>query len=157
MSAGLPGAIDLPPPTVEGYVDSVTRQGASGWAWVPSFPGAAVQVEAVLKGRVIGRATAGQMRPDLLEHGVGTGRYGFELFFEETIIGDEAPMFQVLAPSSQNLPCLTALPTLTPADVASRPRGSIATWSREHAEFTSSGPEFEEFDPTILANSRNKL
>ena len=98
VSAGLPGAIDSPPPTVEGYVDSVTRQGASGWAWVPSFPGAAIWVEAVLKGRVIGRATADQMRSDLLEHNVGTGRYGFELFFEETIVSDPSLALRLIGP-----------------------------------------------------------
>ena len=38
---------------VEGAVDSLTRSGASGWAWLPANPDLALHVIALLDGRVI--------------------------------------------------------------------------------------------------------
>ena len=100
--------------TVEGAVDRLTRWGATGWAWMPSAAAAAVEVEAVVNGRVIGKATANQLRPDLAEHGKGTGLYGYVLGFSEPVIGSQVPLLRVVGPEGPTiLPCsITTLPEL---------------------------------------------
>ena len=87
-----------PPPlaVIEGHVDDMTRQGASGWAWFPAAPEQTVQVEAMLDGKVIGRALANQLRPDLAQHGKGTGLYGYTIEFSEPVSGATAPEIRAL-------------------------------------------------------------
>lgn len=147
--------LDLSPSTApaapEGYVESITRRGARGWAWSPSSPGIAVQVEATLEGRVIGRATADRMRPDLLSRSLGTGLYGFAMSFDEQLTGDQVPEFRVLVPAIRCLQGVKTLPGLTPQDAVRHERGTIATWYKEHAEFTTRGPRYEDFDETIIS------
>ena len=138
----------------EGYVESISRQGARGWVWSPSFPESVAQVEAVLDSRVIGRTSADRLRPDLLERNIGTGRYGFAMSFDEPVTGDEIPDFRVFIPSPYFLPGVGTLPALTPEDHGPQVRGSIATWHQQHAQFTSRGPLYEEFDNSILSNLR---
>jgi glycosyltransferase involved in cell wall biosynthesis len=174
-SARLPGADQLPPEEVEsepqpppqllsqppsakavaieGGVDYVTRRGAKGWAWAPLLPDAAMRIEAVLDGRVIGRTTADQNRPDLLEYGKGTGLYGWSLSFDEHVTGPEPPVFHVLAPLADGLPCYSTLPALTADDLKNRSRGSVATLMKQRAEFTNAGPKFEQFDPDIIGKA----
>jgi hypothetical protein len=173
----LHGSYDLPPPDLldhaaekrlkttatpgsasrplesEGHVDSLTRRGARGWAWLPSAPNTTVEVEAVFDGRVVGRASADGERSDLLARGLGTGRYGFAMSFAETIMGNRAPEIRVLIPSLSVLPGVATLPPATEADLSHPSRGSMTTWSKEHGAWTSRGPHYEEFDRTILANS----
>ena len=60
-------------PAVEGHVDRMTRYEAVGWAWFPTAPEQTLRIEAVLDGKVIGRALADQPRPDLAKYGKGTG------------------------------------------------------------------------------------
>jgi hypothetical protein len=84
-------------PATEGSIDILTRSNAARWAWVPSAPASAVQIEAVLNGRVIGRTTADQLHPDLEAAGKGTGLYGFKISFDEPVSGDEVPQLRVLA------------------------------------------------------------
>ena len=70
--------------TIRGSVDSLSPEGASGWA----FGGARqpLVVQALLDGRVIGETLAEQDRPDLLAAGLGDGRCGFALAFHEAPI-----------------------------------------------------------------------
>jgi hypothetical protein len=70
--------------TIRGSVDSLSPEGASGWAF-----GAAhrpLVVQALLDGRVIGETLAEQERPDLLAAGLGDGRCGFALAFHDAPI-----------------------------------------------------------------------
>jgi hypothetical protein len=147
----IPREVAPPKSAPEGHVDSITRRGARGWAWLPLSPDTVAQVEAVLDARVIGRASADRLRPDLLESNIGTGRYGFAMSFDEPVTGDRAPEFRVLIPSQPYLPGVKTLPALTPEDCVTPARGSIATWYKEHAKFTSRGPEYEEFDGSIIS------
>ncbi len=174
-STKLPGADQLPPledvdseatwaepepkpvfsPTlsIEGAVDTLKRRGAKGWAWMPSMPEAAMLIEAVLDGRVIGRTRANQMRSDLLAYGKGTGLYGWSMSFDEPVIGSIPPAFNILAPLADDLPGLPELPAPNPDDLRRRPRGSMSTLMKERMEFTNAGPEFEDFDPDIIGKS----
>ena len=87
------------PDQIQGAVDSVTRWGATGWAWIPGAPDQTLHIEAVLEGKIIGRAVADQMRRDLAKRAKGTGRYGFTLTFERALAGDSAPEVRALGPA----------------------------------------------------------
>lgn len=85
--------------SVAGYVDIINPWDAAGWAWMPSAPDQAVEVEAVLNGTVIGCACADQMRVDIAASGRGSGRYGFTLQFITPLVGGAVPEFRVQQPS----------------------------------------------------------
>ena len=150
-------ALALPPLSVEGSLDILTRGGARGWVWLPAHPHLSVQVEAVLNGKVIGRAVGDQFRADLLQYNKGSGYYGFEMHFDERVTGTDSPVFQTLAPIGQTLAGVSTLPVLTREDTERRERGSIDRLLLDHAQFTARGPEFAEFDPTILKQLQKPL
>jgi O-antigen biosynthesis protein len=62
-----------------GVLDLFTIEEVSGWAWDPSHPASPVVVELLDDDRVIVTKTADEYRPDLLDAGIGTGRYGFSI------------------------------------------------------------------------------
>ena len=99
---------------VLGYVDALTSWGAVGWAWMPGAPNRAVEVEAVVKGNVIGRVFANQMRDDLAASGRGSGRYGFTLMFDIPLISGEIPELRVSQPDG--LTYLRSANILVPLD-----------------------------------------
>ncbi|MBB4198752.1 glycosyltransferase involved in cell wall biosynthesis [Rhodoblastus sphagnicola] len=138
-------------PVVEGHVDHMTRREAVGWAWFPSAPEQTAQVEVILDGKVIGRALADQPRPDLAQHGKGTGLYGFDIKFDEAVTGAETPEFRALPSLGRLLINEKSLPPVSPNDLIKRSTGSFSALYDEHAGFTTKGPLFEEFDDTILA------
>lgn len=70
--------------TIRGSVDSLSAEGASGWAFGSALRPLVVQ--ALLDGRVIGETLADQDRPDLLAAGLGDGRCGFALAFHDAPI-----------------------------------------------------------------------
>ncbi|WP_426955049.1 hypothetical protein [Muricoccus radiodurans] len=71
--------------TIRGSVDSLTPDGASGWAF-GSGPERPLVVQAILDGRVIGETVAEGDRPDLSAAGLGDGRCGFAMAFHEAPI-----------------------------------------------------------------------
>lgn len=133
----------------EGHIDHLTRWSATGWAWSPKAPELHVLVEAVVGDRVIGRTRAMEPRPDLAKHGKGTGQYGFNMKFEEAL-EDEIPQFRVLLDATMPLACLHELLSLDPNSRVPQTRGTINRLLQDHSQFTARGPEFEEFDPSIL-------
>ncbi|TPG40274.1 hypothetical protein EAH89_28970 [Roseomonas nepalensis] len=79
--------------TIRGSVDSLTADGAAGWAFGIGFaPGRFLVLQALLDGRVIGETTADQPRHDLAAAGLGDGRCGFTMAFYD------APVDQQLLP-----------------------------------------------------------
>lgn len=138
------------PPAVEGHIDHMTRRDAEGWAWFPSAPELTVQIDAVLDGKVIGRALANQLRPELAWHGIGTGRYGFSIDFNEPVMGARAPEFQARQASDSLLVNKCELPPLTRNELVQCANGSFSALLDQHADFTTKGPLFEEFDEKIL-------
>lgn len=60
-----------------GFVERLEAGEVSGWAWCPDDPGATLQVEVFIGGRLAVRLVADAPRTDLLKAGHGTGRYGF--------------------------------------------------------------------------------
>lgn len=122
-----------------------------GWAWLPDAPEVSVRVEALSGERVVGHALANELRDDLLSWNVGTGRYGFRLKFyapleEDALLSlrfyaEEEGWLQIQAPPQ-------LLQLSSEAEAASEAELLIA----EQQRFTSAGPEFEDFNPTILQN-----
>ena len=151
-----PSVAAAPLPDTEGYIDNLTRWGATGWAWMPKAPEQSVLIEAIVDGRVIGRARASEPRADLAKHGKGTGDYGFTIKFDDPL-QDELPEFRVLVNSSAPLAGTITLP---PPDGKSRDpksRGTIQNLLQDHAKFTAAGPGFEELDESILHGARTSL
>ncbi|MGI4799038.1 MAG: hypothetical protein ACRYG8_34370, partial [Janthinobacterium lividum] len=81
---------------VEGHLEQLSTTGAKGWAWLPDQPAVSVELTAVLDGRTVGRGVADIMRSDLFSSRRGTGRYGFELAFEEPVSDIERLSVEVL-------------------------------------------------------------
>lgn len=132
-------------------IDQLTRRRATGWAWLPDSPEKNVRVEVLVGSQVVGQAVADLERADLSD--VGTGRYGFDLAFEQPLLGDALPELRVVIDEEQFSPGNYRFPPLEQALASSQ--GGTAVL-REHARFTTAGPDFEEFQPAILAD-RPKL
>jgi glycosyltransferase involved in cell wall biosynthesis len=98
-SLPIPSVGDKPidPAQVEGYIELLTRHGATGWVWRSDAPDAALTIEAVLNGEVISTATADLRRDDLLASGLGTGSYGFVLKFPAPLGGEIMPQIRLSA------------------------------------------------------------
>jgi Glycosyltransferase WbsX len=137
---------------IEGRIEKLTRREAIGWAWMPSLPDRPVEVEAVLDDQVIGRTTANLPCPDLLAINNGNGRCGFSVIFAKPLIGDRAPIVRAFVAVDLFLTETAAVPTLTLNHTNSGARGTINMLLEDHVRFTTSGPDFEEFDPSILGN-----
>jgi len=69
------GASDI----VEGWVDGCHQGNVRGWAWRPSDPAAAVEIEIVIDGRIVARGVTGLKRADLASAGKGDGAHGFSI------------------------------------------------------------------------------
>ena len=73
--------------TIRGSVDSISAEGASGWAFASGTgPARTLVIQALLDGRVIGETVADQHRSDLAEAGLGDGRCGFTMAFYDAPI-----------------------------------------------------------------------
>ena len=131
---------------VECHVDFLTRSGAKGWVWIPSYPQCSLDVEAVADDKVIGSATANLPRRELMARRRGTGRYGFELSFSWE--GNGLPTLRTRIPLPLNSP--QPLVQKGDAEPAAGAADSLAMLLADHARFTKNGPDFEEFDPGIL-------
>ncbi len=70
-----PGVRSLP----FGSVDLMSRDNISGWAWNPLKPEESVLVDIYDGGNLLIRVRADLFRGDLLNAGIGTGRYGFSV------------------------------------------------------------------------------
>lgn len=64
---------------VVGFIEEVTAECVSGWAWWPAIPEARLAVWAIVDGQEVAMAVAGLPRPSLVTAGVGDGRYGFRI------------------------------------------------------------------------------
>jgi hypothetical protein len=74
-----PAAPNTRPQDILGYFDHASALTVRGWVCDRRDMAAAMQIDAVLDGEPVARIAADRPRDDLRAHGVGTGRYGFEL------------------------------------------------------------------------------
>lgn len=70
---------DEAPAAIVGCCDGLKGSALYGWAWNPSHPDEAVEVELWVGGTCVATCVADAFRPDLRSNGVGTGRYGWRL------------------------------------------------------------------------------
>jgi glycosyltransferase involved in cell wall biosynthesis len=71
-------------PNIRAYVDVLESHIIRGWAWVENDPSASVEIIVQHRGRTIVEGLANDSRPDLVDAGVGTGRYGYAFSLPET-------------------------------------------------------------------------
>ncbi len=84
----LEGVTRLEPPhtaIVEGWVDHVSAQGVTGWAWSPLYPDLRLPVSVWRNDRKVADLIATEFRPDLATMGKGDGRFGFAFPFGEAV------------------------------------------------------------------------
>jgi autotransporter-associated beta strand protein len=72
-------------PKVRGFVDRTGPGQVVGWVQLPDRPDAPLCVDILAAGRLIGCALANVYRRDLLDAGIGHGRYGFEFALSDEI------------------------------------------------------------------------
>jgi membrane protein involved in D-alanine export len=64
-------------PAHEEVVDKLNCQEVAGYVWDRDKPNAAAAVDISMDGHVLGRVIANELREDLIDRDMGTGRYGF--------------------------------------------------------------------------------
>lgn len=96
---------DLLEINIEGYVDVLTNEFASGWVWSPDFPEKLLTVEVWLYDEIIAVALANHPRTDLVNFGKGTGNYGFVVNFKLPIEYNSRPKFIIRHTGGKSLFC----------------------------------------------------
>jgi glycosyltransferase involved in cell wall biosynthesis len=66
--------------TIEGYIENLSAQRVTGWAWEVGSDRALV-LQVLLRERVLGEAVADRFRKDLLDGKKGNGKHAFEYVF----------------------------------------------------------------------------
>jgi hypothetical protein len=117
LSSGKPGGI-------EGYVDSVSKLTATGWAWMPLDAGRQLTIEARLGGRVVASAITHQLRDDIRKSGRGSGYCGFTMQFDPRLSDGDTPDFFAIG-SAEEAPLASA--------ESDAPEFSVATTAMEAA------------------------
>jgi hypothetical protein len=79
-----------PPPQYSGYFDGATCSAISGWAWNSSNPNTPVSVNILNGSTLVATVLANEFRPDLLSEGFGTGYYGFNYPFPQSLMDGNA-------------------------------------------------------------------
>ena len=138
---------------IRGAVDHITTVSASGWVWAPEHPDAALLVEVLRDDHVVGRGVASSFRQDLYKHGMGTGRYGFVVRFQETLPPGSRPTFRVLMVAEQDIDYQVEV--MDGGGAVNAEFSTAANLVADHQRFTSRGPAYEDRDPTIVAAVRD--
>jgi GT2 family glycosyltransferase len=66
-------------PALQGFLESLTRHAATGWARDPANPARRVTIRALAEGRILAEAPADMFRGDVQAAGLGDGNCGFVL------------------------------------------------------------------------------
>jgi len=80
---------------IRGSVDIVTNKRATGWIYSDGQQ-EPLSVEAVINNEVVGKAVANLLRPDLAAAGLGDGKCGFEIRFNNEVDSLYLPFVQVM-------------------------------------------------------------
>ena len=115
---------------LDGHLDRATAEWIGGWAWDPTAPDRAQELELLLDGISVGRFRADRLRPDLLEGGIGTGLYGFDLRVPEGLSRGQDREIRVLDPSGADLP---GSPILVAAHAQAVPAEELLDHAVRHA------------------------
>ncbi len=86
---------------MKGSVDQISSEGSVGWLYAAAN-GQKPLVQAFLRHRLIGQAVADLYRPDLEQVGLGDGRHGFDIRFNEVVEAGHLP-FITLQPEGFDL------------------------------------------------------
>lgn len=69
----------MPPAALQGFLESLTRHAASGWARDPANPARRITIRATAQGRLLAESPADLYRGDVHQAGLGDGNCGFVL------------------------------------------------------------------------------
>jgi hypothetical protein len=102
--------------SVAGFIEILDESRLAGWAWCRTRPEMPVEVEIRLDDRVVQRARADRFRQDLARAGIGDGKHGFNVVFDEPVPQDQKSRlaaFVICGPSGPYvpLPRRTGLPS----------------------------------------------
>ena len=118
---------------VVGYVEVLGETRVAGWAWCRGRPEKPVEVEIRLGDGVLQRVRADRFRQDLVRAGVGDGRHGFNVVFDEPLPRErkgDLRAFIVCGPDGPYVP----LASSAGKPVAQASNNGIPEGSREAAE-----------------------
>lgn len=122
---------------IRGHLDRIGDGAARGWAFDPSRPEQRLGVSILADGRVIASGVADQFRQDLLDAGLGDGRYAFALEVDTEALDASAAQ-----PSAQVSDPEVALPG--PPPVTDAP----ASAAQQAARLSPSNPPQPPFENT---------
>jgi glycosyltransferase involved in cell wall biosynthesis len=71
--------------SIRGWIDKLSPAGLYGWAQDPDRPGERMSLLVTADGELIGRTVADRHRPDVERAGIGDGRYGFSVVFDDPL------------------------------------------------------------------------
>ncbi len=71
---------------LRGHLDWLSRRQLIGWARDESAPDTPVSLVVTVDGRAVGRCLADRPRDDLVQAGIGHGRYGFDFAFPDHVL-----------------------------------------------------------------------
>lgn len=113
------------PASYQGYHDSATCQGLSGWGWDSTRPTTAITLY-IFEGTVNrGSVLANQYRQDLVNAGIGDGRHGFTWALPTSLIDGQPHSLTVRFGSSASSQALTASPRTITCTPAPTPTASV--------------------------------
>lgn len=82
-------------PLFQGHVDTVQPDRVVGWAWNKNHPDERISVDLLIDGTVQATVRAEVFRKDLLDAGIGDGRYGFSLLVPDEAVSTGRSEFRV--------------------------------------------------------------
>ncbi len=82
---------------VEGSLEAVVDGRAVGWAWDPENPGEALEVEVLVDEQPVATGHAEVEREVLVQAGIGSGRYGFDVALPERLAEEPTHTIRVTA------------------------------------------------------------
>lgn len=76
------------PYALEGFIERLNVRDVIGWVWKPPSD-ERIEVEILIDDTVVARTIADMERPDLADAGIGDGRHGFHVVWDQAIEGRE--------------------------------------------------------------------
>jgi hypothetical protein len=113
-----------PPPNLQGYHDTSSCTGLTGWAWDASQPNNPIYVYIFEGTQYRGSILADQYRQDLVNASIGDGRHGFAWPVPSSLADGQPHSLSVLLGSSSTSPALNG----SPQTITCAPPSASISW-----------------------------
>jgi O-antigen biosynthesis protein len=97
MESNAPNEAIAQPPSIQGYLDRIEGLDVIGWARAEAADSLPVTLDVLADDRWVASGVASLYREDLLEAGIGTGRYGFRISLPVSLCDSQAHEISVQA------------------------------------------------------------